>query len=391
MSKKVTIIGEFRFPSGGPGSTRVLGLGKMLKTLNYEVTFIGKYWENDKSNFHQGAISGFNYFNVYVPNARKISRILNVVKASNNALKILEKIEKPDIIIYYGTTNRYLLPLLRYCKKNKIKLVVDVVEWYNYSHLAGGKYGPVALDTHYALTKIIPKCDGIIVISSFLEKYYSAKNKKTIRIPQIFDSEEAKWDTRAGNSFDSNYLNLIYTGVPGKKDLIGTAIIGLKKLTDQKHKVKLHLFGPTKENIKLLLRENKNLINELKENLIFHGRVNQNNIPENLAKADFSVLIRPNERFANAGFPTKVVESFAAGIPVICNLTSDLGLYIKDEVNGFIMTDYSVDSFIQSVKRALLISGSKKAEMKVAAKLQAKKFFDYNNYTEALDNFIKTI
>lgn len=60
---------------------------------------------------------------------------------------------------------------------------------------------------------------------------------------------------------------------------------------------------------------------------------------ERYCEADFSIFVRPDRRSSHAGFPTKLAESLAAGTPVITNNTGDIGLYLKDGENGFLLKD----------------------------------------------------
>lgn len=274
-------------------------------------------------------------------------------------------------------------------KKQKFKLLVDVVEWFDYSNLNYGGFGPLALDVHWAMTRLIPKADGVIAISSFLENYYRMRGVKTLRIPQLVDLEEDKWNFVRPEPFDPAFLNLVYAGSPARKDLIGNAVIGLKRLVRGGAKVKLHLFGPTPEELRVCLGRDQALVEELQgKALHFHGLVSQEAIPALLAKADFSVLLRPDARYAHAGFPTKLTESFAAGVPAIANLTGDIGLYLRDGENGFVLPDWSPEAFEERLKPLLHLSPDRKQSLRESARMEAFRCFDFRNYLNPLTDFI---
>lgn len=391
MSKKIAYIGEFKFPKGDAASVRVLGVGQILAECGFEVTFHGTTMEKDKYSVEpEGTYKGFKYSNLFLKNGNILKRISNRFFAGYRLTKIMDT-DKPDYIIVAGGYSRYLVPVLIYARKNNIKVIVDVVEWFDYSHLPGGKYGLFALDVHLALTKFMKKSDGIIAISSFLESYYKKSNLPAIRVPIVIDSSDSKWYIK-GESFDPESLNLVYAGVPGKKDWIAIAIYGINELIKEGHcNIKLHLIGPTENDIKALLDENVISLEALRQNILFYGRTDQEKVPALLSKADFSVLIRPNERYANAGFPTKFVESLAIGLPVIANLTSDLEMYLKDGENGFIISDNSIEAFKNSLRKALLLTDSEKIEMKKNAKLTAREFFEYQSYIGDMNTFVQKI
>ena len=57
------------------------------------------------------------------------------------------------------------------------------------------------------------------------------------------------------------------------------------------------------------------------------GMLAHGDVQRLVGSTDFSILVRQPCRTSQAGFPTKFVESFACGTPVIANLTSDFFLH----------------------------------------------------------------
>ena len=99
--------------------------------------------------------------------------------------------------------------------------------------------------------------------------------------------------------------------------------------------------------------------------------------------------MRRPERYAQAGFPTKIAESLALGTPVIINITSNLGDYIHDGVEGLICSDHSVGVLIVALKKALILSRDKKIQMRNRARKQAELSFDCIKYSQVLKEFIE--
>lgn len=392
--KIVGYVGEFKFPQGDAYSQRALGLGKILKSIDYDVFFQGI--DNPSEYPAAGTFQNFKYANIVkdeISHKEKFQTISNLLKSGFISRK---KLFQSDIrfkaIIVAGGYTRYLIPYISFARRRGIKVIVDVVEWFDYSHLPLGKYGPFAWDVHYALTHLIPQCDGVIGISSYLNDYYSSRGVKSIRIPQLVDMHEEKWNFSEPESFAPQSLNLVYAGVPGKKDLIGNAVRAIKILKEKGHRVKLHLLGPSLNDIRFCLDKDAPLVDELQgTELIFHGRISQQQIPAMLAKADFSILLRPDARYANAGFPTKLVESFAAGVPIIANLTSDIGMYLRDGDNGIALKDWSVETFVGKVCELNRLPDERIKQMKNSARLEAVRSFDYRNYIDDMKHFFTKI
>jgi glycosyltransferase involved in cell wall biosynthesis len=122
--------------------------------------------------------------------------------------------------------------------------------------------------------------------------------------------------------------------------------------------------------------------------IVWHGSVPHELVPQYLADADFSVLLRRPERHAMAGFPTKVVESLAAGTPLIVNHTSDLSEYIRDGEEGIVVDGHSAEGLAAAFERAARLGQSDRARMRAAAQRRALASFDYTQYVDAIREFI---
>lgn len=61
--------------------------------------------------------------------------------------------------------------------------------------------------------------------------------------------------------------------------------------------------------------------------------------------ANATILKGVAQRYAQAGFPTKLVESFSLGVPILTNLTSDIGQYVRDSLDGVILGDCPPEVF----------------------------------------------
>lgn len=375
--QKAFYIAELDFSNENASTNRVLHNAMSISaTKKFQIDIIG-YGDSKqtlKNNYIiKNVKKGKNSFQKLFHYTFRGLSIVNLLKK--------EKL-KPDLIIYFGTSSKILLPLLIYKRIKSIKLISDVVEWYDYSHVPLGRFGPPALDVHIAITRLIPKCDGVIVVSSFLENYYNKKGLRTLRVPVTVNTSEEEIPVVIDSRFDSKYLNLIYAGIPGKKDLIFNVINTVQELNKEGIAVKFHLLGPKMSDI-------QNIYPHLDNNtIICHGRVPHNQVASYLKKADFSVLLRRQKRFAQAGFPTKFVESLNAGLPVIANLTSDLSFYLKDGVNGFVVKDYSFEALKNTIKRIVKIKRPQFEEMRRNAKDTAKLNFDYHLFVKDLESFL---
>lgn len=210
-------------------------------------------------------------------------------------------------------------------------------------------------------------------------------------IPNLVDFSEEKWN------FDKCYqegqkLKIAYAGVPGVgKDELRPVIEAIDSLTEnEKSRIELHLWGPSAETLSIHMGEKKDILDKLDNILFLHGRVKQSDLPMLINKCNFTILIRKPSLRANAGFSTKMVESFCAGVPIIANLTGDIGRYLVDGVNGVVVKNSSSEACVEAIRKALY-SLHCNIEMKEAALETAKLNFDYRNKVEDMKQFLSSI
>jgi glycosyltransferase involved in cell wall biosynthesis len=333
-----------------------------------------------------GEFKSFKIFNI-IKGTGLLKRAVSYLFRGFLFVSVISRLDyNYECIIYYGVSSRILLPLMIFSRLKNKKIIVDVVEWYDYSHVPFGRFGPLALDVHLSMTKLIPISDGIISISSYLEKYFRKKNCIVIRVPILIEQDNELDSGKTCLCLESGTrINLIYAGYAGKKESLGNLIQALRVLNNSKWIFVFHILGMTEKEVKWLYGDN------LEQYIIAYGKVNRITVQQFLSQADFSVLFRPDKRFANAGFPTKFTESLSAGLPVIANLTSDLHLYLKDSYNGFIAENDTIESIIKVLKRISILDRNSIQALKLNAKASAIENFDYKLFSSKFDTFLDNI
>ena len=134
------------------------------------------------------------------------------------------------------------------------------------------------------------------------------------------------------------------------------------------------------------------VLNKLENQLVIHGRVSHDEVLRILMGTHFTLLIRsPEQRYAKAGFPTKVVESLARSTPVICNLTSDLYLYLIDNENALLVNNGDCYTLSGVLEKAICMSEQERARMCREAAVAAFEKFYQNNYLKQLELLLSEI
>ena len=363
---RIVYCGSFRLPNYDAAAPRVLNNAKLFRDAGHTVQFIswgGKYRDSDLCSDGKYRVDGFEYVITDEMDAIGgfFAKLRGRMQRGRKSFRMLQAMhEKPDLIIMYNADYWWTRKMLDFCKKNNIKLANDITEWYDNNELHFVDIIPNAINMIWLQRKVQNK----IVISSYLNNYYEKANN--LQLPPMCDPTEKKWNTEVDDErikpFDG--ITLIYAGNPAKKDCVHTVINAVNQLAQEGKSIRFLILGVTRE---VYLQRYHHLLQseDLHPNIFFLGRVSQDLIPAYYKKADFMVLLREPTRKNNMGFPTKFAESMTAGVPVMCNATSDLRHYVVDGETGFIVKGYSQGDIMDCLRNQVLdLSKSQLTSMK---------------------------
>jgi len=135
------------------------------------------------------------------------------------------------------------------------------------------------------------------------------------------------------------------------KEGISILIKAFYKIKDINTSIKLYLVGPWHYDTPMHLK----LIKELKmeDRIYWMGEYSRDVIPSILQNADLLVLPRPDSKQARGGFPTKLGEYLATGVPVCATAIGEIPNYLKDGESVFFAEPGSVESFENAMRKAL--------------------------------------
>jgi glycosyltransferase involved in cell wall biosynthesis len=392
----VYYVGGFRFPDGDAAAARVLGTGKAVRAAGARVIFGG--WEKagrpqDRQSDGSFEFDGFRYVSqadLRYTHRSLAGRVAGVALAGRNTLRWLarEATRPGDVVISYHGGTYFLWRLKRWCQARGLRLVLDCTEWYAPRQLPGGRMSPAWWDSEIRMRLLNPAVGRLMVISSYLERYYGSRRCAVLRVPPLIDLEDVKWASTGGAALAGAPLTLAYAGTPGRKDLLANVFRAMLALRAQSEAVILNLIGPTRESLVQTVPETALSLNLLGDQVVFHGRVPQSDVPRRLMSSHFTVLLRPDAQYTRAGFPTKVVESLGAGVPVITNPTGDLSLCIQDGAEGVLLDDDSPESLALGMRRLIALGPAAWLGMRLAARRRAESAFDYRRHIEQVGAFV---
>ena len=215
-------------------------------------------------------------------------------------------------------------------------------------------------DTFLRMKCLYKHVDHMITISKYLKQYYSAYVKQIVEIPGVVADNYC-----VQNNYQNRdeLINLCFVGVPGPnccKEKIDWVIESICELNLIEDRFRFTIAGVGRDFFE------KDCPNLVKHSLFDSsvkclGRISHLECLELVASSDFSVIVREDTLLSNAGFPTKLGESFACGTPVLVTPTSNLEDYILHGY-GFVADECSKASVFKLLKE---ISVLRKNEIKL--------------------------
>lgn len=367
------------FPNGDAGAVRDMAFANIFKALGYEVFLIGR-----GKNKKEGVTNEIHFFSIYQPAQSSIDHLKRFIYSKVAYMSLINQLNvqygQPSVIYVNDVSHSVIKKLRKVANKNSIPMLHDSTEWYSPCEFARGK-----LDKQYILKdnlnrRIIKRPIKVIAISSYLVEHFQNRGIQTVRIPVIMDVENTKISLNRNDK-----VKFIYAGSPANKDYLKEIVCGVTLLSDtMQKKMELHILGVNEDQVKSLTK-----LQRLPVCVKTYGRVPREQVEDVMLKMDFSVLLRPEEeRYAKAGFPTKSVEAMSHGVALLCNISSDLGMYLKDKENAVIVYGHDEQSFAYGIERALSLSREQVDEIKINARQLAEKEFDYRNWIATVSGLI---
>lgn len=370
-----------RFPYGEASSIRALNICHLLHDAGHIVHVISDYPSNPESNCNFCTYEAVSQYTI------SICKRHNVVKKSIEALKKYCDRNKIDAVLTNARFDRFD-KVSDFCHENGLKLYVENCEWYHYSNFKLGILDYRYWKNQWMITKGFKRADAFISISRLLDEHNSSLGIPSIRIPTIMDTEEIPYDVE--RAFDKNKITIAYTGNPGKsKEFLFPIISALAEDDVLKSKIQFHIYGPNKNQVMMNISHDSTTLSKAGDSVVIHGRVSQTSISEVVRNSDYLIFLRPDRLSSNAGFPTKLGESMAVGTPVITNNTGDIGLYLKDGVNGFFLEDYKSETVKKMLHNVLNVSQGTYVNMRKMARKTAEDNFEYRNYIDTIKQLLQ--
>jgi glycosyltransferase involved in cell wall biosynthesis len=236
----------------------------------------------------------------------------------------------------------------------------------------------------YFFKNILPKLDGIALMTNNLVKYFEDKvSSKTniMHLPMTVDLErfDLSKSYESIEGLDSPYIAFIGS-MNDTKDGVNLLIEAFGEISKEYPNYKLALYGFwTYDTPKHFQR-----IHELgiQNKVIYSKPIDSDKVINLIMNSEILVLPRPDSYQAKGGFPTKLGEYLASSKPVIVTKVGEIPNYLQHHKSAFLIEPGSVESIVFALKNALSdyeeaskigLEGRKVAESQFCANIQSER------------------
>lgn len=364
MSERRTIVyvGAFVLPDANASAQRALENARFFRSLGYEVVLVGQLPKQDGAEVPSMEIDGFRCLNVQTPDGRAWPYFRN---SGGSLLAAIEQVGPANIyaVVAYNYPAPPLAQLIGYARGKGLPVVAECTEWYGWEGDRVLHNVRRLMETEWRMRVLARQAGNVICASGSGAAFYRGLN--TLILPFVIDPKAAKWAVTPWPKGAAR--RLVYAGSPGQgmtKDRLSLALKALARLARDGAAFDFQVAGVTAADVLKSYPRLAPDIEALGDRVTFHGRLPHEQAIALLKSADFSFFVRPNNRVSRFGFPTKVAEAFACGVPTITNATSDIPKYVRDGETGILLARADAASIAAGLSRALALSDDALAAMK---------------------------
>lgn len=384
MGKRILFLISGEFPYGTAYAARTRALIKLFELTGNTVTVLC-------DEISEGNICDFNIISMQRNRLSQFSKLLFYPRDYAKKVDLILTDNPYDLVVCRSMYDRFS-NIIKVTQKNKIPIVLESCECYDKKSFLKGLQRIRFYQFKKCWRNSYNLSDGFIVISRYLENHYSKLNKPLVRIPAILDTKQFNLTLCRKNA---QKIRLIYSGdITGGKELLGEIICAIGKLKSNQSIIEFNIYGPSQKNVyNVISKEERILLTNLLQRGIIkiHGRIPQYEMKNRIENSDFGIFIRPQRISSDAGFPTKLGEYLSSGLPVITNDTGDISLVLKNEYNGFVISQPICENLFGVLNRIMSMQKEDLFQMSMNARKSAQLFLDpdcyRNKMTLFLDNF----
>lgn len=369
---KILYVGGFVLPDGNAAANRVVSNGKLFSDLGLETLFCGLAPEGESFEGIRKVNGHGDMFELARP--RGTREWAKRVFSPDEILSFAAGIDGLKAIVLYNQPYATLLAFRKAFSGSGTKICCDFTEWTAYTDGSAAKKAFKYFDEK-ATRRLAPAgCDGVIAVSSAIEAGCGSC-PAVLRLPPLTDTHLSVWQERPERG---DRFTFAFVGVPdGAKDRPELVVKAFERLG--RDDARLVMIGLDRDDFLRLCPGSVRSADDA--GISFLGRLPHDEAIRRLRGSDCAFFLREDDRRNGAGFPTKFVEAFTCGIPVVTTLVSDVGGYIRP---GF-------DEIAASASPEDAAAAMEKVLSRGRQPLRAETAFDYRAYKDAAGKWLEKL
>lgn len=388
--KKILYVGQIAI-EGSASCTHVRNRARFFNNIGYEVYGLSECPKNECDKVEDTDFLKYVYMKPFhgkgkVRGAGWIADQFLGIHTYNEIIRALKFIS-PDIIILYELNSIVVEERIRaYCEKHNIRLIIEVTEWMEVENRKEIATRGIVWQKDIQKRYIDKRCGNIIAISEFLYEHYRNQGCNVIRLPPlVYDFADKDQVFRDRDAVKLRQVKLVFAGTTDFKDYLEPMLKAIRKINNNEIKIIFDVVGPSPDAIESMLE----CSSPTQYGINCYGRLSHENTLSIVRKADFSVLMRENKRYAKAGVSTKFVEAMSLAVPSICTAVGGTDAFVTDGVDGVLIKDNSIHEVLDKLMQIVNMDSSKILQMKLNALNTAKQVFSEGQYYNVAKCFLE--
>lgn len=352
VKKKIAIICSYPIPEGMASTTRIMTYARGLKLQRVDVKVLSYISSGNlyrKDYLDNGVFNGVEY---YYPNKRKSfnNKILHQIDSLYGILRtvfhlIKEKRKHGYDAFIISNDQPVILFLFSICAKLiRVKCIFIFDEFPR--PIRGELKNRIPFLKSKAYTVVLPLVDGYISMTERLADYYNNFSEKpSLILSSVTDLD--RYQNLKAHKIEGEFTVTYLGNMELSKDNVDNIIRAFSKLYQKLESARLYLYGnpQKKDKVKLM-----NVINELNLNdVVSFGFVPFSEVPYIISSSHLLVSSQPDTLRAAGGFPTKLGEYMASGVPVLITRVGEIPNFVHHEKEVFFAEPEDVEDFAEKL------------------------------------------
>lgn len=399
MQKIIIYIGDFDLRNQNVQAHLVKNNAKILNRLGYLVAFIGVNREATAEQIEAlpklDSIGDGNRY-LELENTLSFAGLFKYRKMARRVLSFMDDVAKNGevefVISYQAPTYAPILKwVAKWCKHNNVKYIVNCADITIFDSQPLIRRIVMTQNWNYLHKVNRSYADGLIAVSSYIEKFYHKDGMPSVIIPPLFDDYTEDIYQLADRT------TFVYAGMPfvlkknvsvvGMKDRLDKIIDLCLELSASGVEFCLLVIGITKELYTACIPRHEKAL-EKNSDIVFIGRKAHKETLTFVRNADYLLNIRDNNIMNQAGLSTKVVESVSLGTPVIMNPIGDTFRYLREGVTGIKLTGENAKD-LATLKA--LCATTREERVKMKSRCAGDRTFSLERYEEKFNIFLSEV